>query len=258
MIDVSYHINDVICFMLVLLRVATIVFVFPVFGASFFPRQWKIALAAVLSLMAYVVVKPALPGGQGITGVYLILLSMREVFLGLLIGLTSSLVFYAVMLCSRVVSTQMGIAIANVYDPQSKTNISIVAQFHFLLALVLFFAVNGHHLIISGMVDIFEFFQVGELSLPVKSVEELIVLSSKVFSVAVQLGASVVVILLLTSLSLALIARTTPQINIFIVAFPLRLLVGLLALGFSIPYMARALATLFRNIPEDLSRVIGA
>jgi flagellar biosynthetic protein FliR len=256
--DISYHIDDVIGFILVLVRISTVVFVFPPFGASFFPRKWKISFSVILALVSYMIVRPSIQSGSDITTVYLVLLSLREVFLGLLIGLASSLIFYAVMLCSRVVSTQMGIAIANVYDPQSRTDISIVAQFHLLLALVLFFAVSGHHLIISGVIDIFKFFPVGELSFPIGSVKELVVLSSKVFSVAVQLGSSVVVILLLTSLSLGLIARTTPQINIFIVAFPLRLLVGLLALGLSIPYMARAMSDLFQNIPDDLSRVIGA
>ncbi len=258
MIDIIFNTEDIIYFLLILVRISAMVFVIPVFGAKYIPVQWRIAFSFILALTTYFIIPR--PGGMDFdaaaTG--LILSAGREVIIGLLIGFTAGLIFSAVLLGGQVIGTQMGLGIANVMDPQHGTNMSIVSQFHFLLATVVFMAVNGHHLLLEGVVDAFRYLPAGDLSLPIGGMGEIARLAGIVFVIAVQLAASVIVMLLMVSVSLGIIARTVPQMNIFIVGFPLRLLVGLFGIGISIPYVTRALIDLFSRIPEDLVRVLGA
>jgi flagellar biosynthetic protein FliR len=162
------------------------------------------------------------------------------------------------MLAGRLIGNQMGIGLASVISPSTGGNLSLLSQFYFIFAIVLFVTVDGHHQLITGMVESFRVFRIGESSLPVAGMKEFALMSNRVFIIAVQIASSLMVLLLLITASLGIIARTVPQINIFFIGLPLRLLVGLIGLSISIPFISRALIGLFRQIPHDLARVMGA
>ncbi|OQX86241.1 MAG: flagellar biosynthetic protein FliR [Candidatus Latescibacteria bacterium 4484_7] len=257
MLSVDFNISVVIYIFLVLVRISTIVFILPVFGANLVPAPWKIAFSLVLSVVAFLIVPP--PDGFYFeaTTQNLFVSAAREALLGLLIGITTGLIFSAVLLGGQVIGTQMGLAISNVFDPQHQANVSVVASFYYLLATVLFLSVNGHHLVLYGIRDSFVFFPAGRFSLPMDGMMGLVNLSSKVFVVAVQLASALMVMLLLVSISLGIISRTVPQMNIFIIGFPLQLLVGLFGLVITIPFITKALVQLFERIPNDLLVIFG-
>lgn len=258
MFELVFNVDDGLHLMLTAVRVSTIVFVVPVFGANHFPTPWKIAFSLILAFTMSAVF-PRTPGAAlDLSAIGIAAAAVREAAIGLLVGVTSGLIFHATLLGGQVIGTQMGLGIASVLDPHHGTDMSIIAQFHFLFALVLFFAVDGHHMLLGGVAGIFEFLPVGGTEFPVAGLREAVGLGSAVFAAAVQIAASVIVLLLMTSASLGIIARTVPQINIFIVGFPLKLLVGLFGLGLSIPFVAGAVSGFFERIPDDLSRVFGA
>ncbi len=258
MLDLAVNADNIFFFLLVMVRISTIIFAMPVFGANFLPRQWKIALALLLTVVTCMIVKKPdmMPVEPSLAQLFL--LAGKEIVLGLLVGLTAGFIFFAVQLWGQIIGTQMGLGLANVVDPQSGTNMSIISQFYYMFALVLFMSVNGHHMLISGMIDSFDYFPPGAAAFPSGGISALIEMSGKVFSIAVQLASSMIVLLLLVSVSLGIIARTVPQMNIFIVGIPLKLFVGLFGMVISIPYISRALIDLFRKIPADLAAVLGA
>ncbi|MBN1164113.1 MAG: flagellar biosynthetic protein FliR [Candidatus Krumholzibacteriota bacterium] len=258
MLDIIYNPREVIWYLLVLARISAVIFVIPVFGVGFIPRQWKVAFAVMLTMLACFVIKGPSPGIIEMDLLDLLLGVVREVVLGLLVGLTTGFIFYAVMLWGQLIANQMGLGLANIMDPQAGTDISVLSQFYYMLAVVLFLSMNGHHLLLGGMVDSFHYFPVGERVYPLGSIWTFIRLSGKVFVVALQLASSMIVLLLLVSASLGIMARTVPQMNIFIVGFPLKLFVGLFGMVVSVPYIARVLVDLFRKIPADLALVLGA
>ncbi len=242
---------------MVLVRVSTVIYIMPLFGARFLPDQWKIAFSVVLAvLVSFFLKAPA--AGMSITAAGLFLSAIREVVIGLVIGLTTGFIFYAVMLWGQVISTQMGLGLANVIDPQAGTDISVLSQFYYMFAVVLFLSIDGHHMLIEGIVDSYIYFPLGGSGIPAGSLGEFISFSGQVFVIAVRLAASMIVLLLLVSTTLGVIARTVPQMNIFIVGFPLKLLVGLFGMVVSTPYVARALIEMFKRIPMDLAKVLGA
>ncbi|MBU8921014.1 MAG: flagellar biosynthetic protein FliR [Bacteroidales bacterium] len=258
MFDLSYNISDMIWFLLILVRVATIIFVMPVFGAKFLPSQWKIGFAVILAVLLSMVIHPLEQNARLATAGGLMLGVGSEVMIGLVLGLTTGFIFYSVMLWGQLIGAQMGLGLANIVDPTAGGDISVVSQFYYMFAIVIFLSIDGHHMLINGMLDSYDYFPAGAMTFPFKSLRSFIELSGSIFTVAVQLAASMIVLLLLVSTILGVIARTVPQMNIFIVGFPLKLFVGLLGLVLSVPYITKALIDLFRRIPVDLAAVLGS
>jgi len=256
LISIVFNISAVIYYLLILVRVASIVFILPVFGANILPTPWKIAFSVMLAVITFLMIPPDSSIDFEPTALNLIAAATREVLIGLLIGISAGLIFSGVLLGGQVIGTQMGLAISNIFDPQHQTNVSIVASFHYLFATVLFLAADGHHLVLYGIRDAFIFFPVGQLTMPFDGMMTLVNMAGKVFVIAVQLASALIVMLLLVSASLGLISRTVPQMNIFIVGFPLQLLVGLFGLGVTIPFITKALLKLFQHVPDDMLRVL--
>ncbi len=258
MVDIFFNPDDITYFLLLLVRLSTVLFVTPLFGAGFMPGKWKIGFSVVLAVVMYIAVPR--PGDYSLepSAINLLLAGGREILVGILIGLTTGIVFSAVMLWGQIIATQMGLGLAKVIDPKQGMDVPTLSQLKYMIALSLFFAVNGHHLLIDGLRDACVFLPIGGMSIHVGGMSEFIDLSGKVFSVAVRLASPMMVLLLLVSVSLGIIARTVPQMNIFVVGLPLKLLAGIFGLCVSIPYVARALIDLINEIPGDLMRVMGA
>jgi len=234
-------------FLFVLVRVGAILFSIPFLEARNVPMTLKAALAMAMSVMLMPQLK--LPP-ISITGdpVVLLLGIMGEVAVGLIIGLMVQLLFAGVQLAGQLAGFQMGFAIANVMDPASSLQIPILAQFLNLFALMIFFTVNAHYYFIKALVDAFTLIPPMAVQLNGQLLELMMKTAADAFIIAMQVGAPVMVALLLTNVALGLTARTVPQMQIFVVAMPLQIVLGLLFLGFSLPYVSAFLDGAFARM----------
>jgi flagellar biosynthetic protein FliR len=175
-----------------------------------------------------------------------------EILIGVIIGFTARLLFAAVQLAGQLIGFQMGFGIVNVIDPQTSTQISIIAQFQNLITLLVFLAINAHYWFILAVASSFELIPPLEFCFSNSLMEAIVSLSCDMFMVAAKIAAPVIAVLLFTSVALGLIARTVPQMNIFIVGFPLKIAIGLFGVGFSLPLLSYMLRNLFRGMGEDI------
>jgi len=130
---------------------------------------------------------------------------------------------------------QMGFGIVNVIDPQSNDQVSIIGQFLNILAVLLILSLDGHHIIINGLMASFEAVPLGGVVFKVPVAEKLIELANEVFTVAIKISAPIMIALFLVSVAMGVLARTVPQMNVFIVGFPIQLAVGLFVMISSLP-----------------------
>ncbi|MBI3582205.1 MAG: flagellar type III secretion system protein FliR [Nitrospinae bacterium] len=236
-------------FLLVFVRMSGLIFAMPVVGAAAVPGHIKIGLAGLVSFMVAAVSKltpvdVAMPFGR------FVLLAAGETAIGLVIGFAAQLLFNAVELAGEMIGTQIGFGIVNVLDPSTNSQVSITSQFLNNLALLLFLAINGHHWFLTAAVRSFEVLPLLGFNPSRGTADAAITLTANVLVLAVRLSAPVVVTLLLLNVALGLIARTVPQMNVFIVGFPLQIAVGLFILGASIPVFFETLKSQFRLLPE--------
>ena len=215
--------------LLIIARVSAFFVILPLFSHRTIPASHRIAFAVILSWMMYytIDVEPF-----EINGDY-ILLIMKEVIVGLFIGLLAYIIMSAVQIAGGFIDFQMGFAIANVIDPQTGAQSPLVGQFLNTLALLLLLALNGHHLLLDGIFYSYQFIPM-ELSWLAFGQENYVEFIMKtfagIFAVAFQMSIPIVATLFLVDIALGITARTVPQLNIFVVGFPIKIGVSFLVL----------------------------
>jgi len=252
---VSVSLSQLQILMQVLLRVAALAFAFPFFDSRTIPRIFKIGLVLGLSLAVYPHVAPAVPPLPGDWS-SIALGVLREALLGTSVAIVVRSAFTGIMLAGQLAGYQMGLAIANVLDPQTSLQVPLLAQMFNLMAMLLFLTLDAHHVLIRGLVESFALVPPLGAVASGPILEHLVRVSGELFSVALQVGAPVIVAMLLVSVALGLVARAVPQMNVFIVAMPLQILVGLAFIVLSLPDLASFLRNLFTTIGENFLAVL--
>lgn len=224
-------------YLLVLLRVSILLFMFPVFSSKVFPNTLKMGLAMVVSLLFYSVVEvdvSRFPLSVIATG----LLILAEAMIGMTLGLSLRMFFGAVQLAGQIIGFQMGFAMINVVDPQTGANVSIMDQIGYWVCVVVFLLLNGHHIIFLAMIDSFRLVPIGFFMMPEVMMAKVIDLGAQLFLLSIKIGAPVIASLTFVSVGFGLVSKFSPQMNVMIVAFPLKIVAGLVLFGFTLQIIA--------------------
>ena len=219
--------------LLVLIRVSTLLFMFPFFNSRVIPVMLKVGLALLITVVIFPVVDNKmieLPGAS----FEMLLLIAAELIMGLILGLLVQVFFEGVRMMGQVVGFQTGFAITNILDPQNGIQTSILSNMAFFVAMILFLLLNGHHIILSAIRESFEIVPVGSFSFKRDMFQTLVNIYGDMFVIAIKLGAPAIAILLLTKAAFGLVVKLIPQMNIMVVAFPVQIVIGLLFFGISL------------------------
>jgi len=222
-------------FALVLARVAAVISLTPVLGGSVVPRPVKVGLSvAIAGLLLPHIAAVAAP-----TSLISLALGVGgEIVIGALIGFVVAALFAGIQLAGQTIAGQMGFAAASQFDPMTHANSIVVGQFQFILAGLIFFVLGGHLRVIEALALSFDRVPVGAAHLGGGAIEVIFELTSGVFVAGLSIAAPVIAAMLLTQLGLGILARTMPQMNVFLVAFPLQIAIGLVSLGLTLPLLA--------------------
>ncbi len=208
----------------------------PIFNSRSIPVLFKLGFALAVAFILYPLlasnVRPLFA-----TVPELGLAAVCELMVGIIIGLAVRLLFSGFQLAGQMAGYQMGLAIANVMDPATSDQVPILATFYNLVAILIFLSINAHIILLRAMAESFQLVPLFSFEFNPAVMQHIIRFSGNMFVVALKIGAPVIVSLLITSAALGLVARTIPQMNIFIVAMPLKIAIGLIFLGMSLPYM---------------------
>ncbi|WP_298036603.1 flagellar biosynthetic protein FliR [uncultured Desulfuromonas sp.] len=230
-------------------RVGALMATLPVFGSGTAPVRVRIGLAVFMALLVFPVVEGYLPPPDFGPGTLAVLV-VSETLLGVMVGFTARLVFTAVELGGTIIGYQMGFAAANVYDPQNQRQVSLVSQFQNILAILIFLALDVHHLFLRAIVRSYDFLSPGQLDLGGGAVPFLMGLAGQMFSLGVQFSAPILAVLLLSGLVLGILARVFPQLNVFLLSFPLNIGISLLVIGLTLPLVVSLLGREFAALQD--------
>jgi flagellar biosynthetic protein FliR len=217
-------------FFLILTRVSVILFLFPFFSSRVIPVLTKAGLALVIAVILYPVID-AVPGAFPATAWGMARMVLSELIVGMILGLLVQMFFEGIRMMGQLVGFQTGFAITNILDPQSGMQVSILSNMAYLVAMVLFLLLNGHHILLGAMRESFQIIEVGSLNLNRQIFQRVMASSADMFVIAIKIGAPAIAALLFTKVAFGLITKLMPQMNIMIVAFPVQIVVGLLFFG---------------------------
>lgn len=239
-------------FLLMFVRVMSMVLLMPVFGANYVPAQIKVALALILTSALFSVSLasglPQMDAANFSAGLFFLLV-IKEVLVGLVIGFAGSFLFTAVNFAGRLVDTQMGFGFVELTDPMSEESITVVGHLKIILFTILFLLFNGHYFLLITIQKSFDIIPLFGAVFPADNlVAHFTVLVANIFILGFKLAAPVFVVLVLTMIALGIVARTVPQMNIFFVGLPLKIGLGLGTTVIVLPM----LASLFRRMSDAL------
>jgi len=248
---VEYWLDQFHIFLLVLLRVSALLMVAPIFGHRTWLARAKVGLAFTVSIILFpIVADQPLDVPVGILPYALMMI--REVLMGVVMGFVVLLLFVAIQFAGQVAGLQMGFGIVNVIDPQSSNQLSIMGQFLNILAILLLLSLNGHHTILTGLVTSFETIPLGGVVLKAGLMQKMIAITAEVFIIGVKIAAPIMTALFLVTAAMGVLARTVPQMNVFMVGFPVQISVGLGAFLVCMPLFAMLVERLIITMRRDM------
>lgn len=241
--------------LLIFVRVSAFFVSVPLFSYRTIPPQMRIALAFVLAWMMYYTFSiEAIP----FDGNY-ILLVLKEAVIGLMLGLTAYIIMSAVQIAGGFIDFQMGFALANIVDPQTGAQSPLMGQFFNFLALLTLLAINGHHLLLDGIFYSYQFLPMEQMFPNFGSedtVKFIMKMFAAVFVVAFQMSAPIVATLFLVTIALGITGKTVPQMNIFVIGFPIKIAVGFLVLIITMAVMVEVMQNLIEMMIIQLRNLM--
>ncbi|MDG5766734.1 flagellar biosynthetic protein FliR [Balneolales bacterium ANBcel1] len=241
---------------LIFVRVGSMIMVAPFFSAAVFPVRVKLFFALMTSFLLF----PAIPAQSVMVDpesgiIFMLMAIIQEVLTGVALGLVGQLVFAGLDLAGRLISIQVALSFANVVDSMTQQQSSVVSNMFNLLAILIFLSIGGDKIYILALAHSFEHIPVSTAQLASAS-PLFLEMATYLFITGVQIASPFLVVLFMLNLSFAIFARIMPQANIFFIALPVKLGVGMILLVLVVPYLPIAFDIMFQRLFEYLSMMI--
>lgn len=264
--------EDIVFGLYIIARLTGIFLLSPLLSHVSIPPQIRVFLILFCSVLMGMVIYPQYRGQdptyvlrelQSSSEFSLLLLVVtmgKELAIGYLLGFVFNLLFEALLLAGQLVGVVIGFSIAELLDPVTNTPQSLLGNFFMVFASMLFLALDFHHVVLRLAAESFHLVPMGSYHMPFDIVSPLTAGTGKIYTYSLSFGAIPFVILILITIALGFMGRVMPEMNIFMVGFPLRIYIGYFALILSIPYfpqiLEKAMAEL-QNLAGVLLHLIG-
>lgn len=231
-------------FFLILVRLSAFFVTVPFFSYKTIPTKARITLALILAwMMTYSLQTTTVAIDENYA-----MLVLKEAIVGLLLGLVAFIIFSALQIAGSFIDFQIGFAIANIIDPMTGAQSPLIGQFFQTLAMMLLIATNGHYLLLDAIYFSYEYIPLqsawpdfGDVAMSVFIMKTFTI----VFALAFQMAIPVVATIFLVDLALGITAKTVPQLNIFVVGFPIKIGVSFIVLITMMSVMIAVMQKLF-------------
>lgn len=238
---------------LIFMRITAFIVICP--GVSFkgIPSVLKIGISAALSFLVYGIM-PELTHNENMY--YFMFFAIKEVAFGLALGFVTNLIFTTMEIAGQLIDTQVGFSMASVYDPSMGINASNYGRLYYWLSICTFFLLDMHHMVIDTLIKSFEYIPVTTITFEPFSASVVLNIFIRVFELAINLAAPIIIVVLITDVVLGIISRTVPQINVLMLGMPLKAMVSFFAALISISWIMNSIGGIIQQIPGYLEGFI--
>lgn len=239
-----------------LTRILALLATAPVFSNTAMPVRTRLiaGIAITFPLVAVLPTPPPIPAGSWL-GLTII---GEQILIGALMGYSLRIAFSAFDVAGEMIGLQMGLSFATFFDPGSSAQTSVMAQFFNLLTALVFLAMNGHLLMLALLAESFSLLPVSATPFHAGALSSLLTASAMMFSLGVLLALPLVTALLVTNISLGVLSRVAPTLNLFAVGFPVTLALGFFVLMLTLPFIGDAMEEVFSRGFATLELVLSA
>lgn len=243
-------------FLLVFVRIASFIVSAPVFSGRQIPWPYKVGLSAALSIICTSMVKNPV---EEVALWTILILILKEFLVGIVLGMVAHIMFYAVQFAGSLMDIQIGFLMANLFDPTFGTNTQLTGQLQNILAILVLFTTDAHHLLIQGILSSFDWVLL-EAFVPAWSdgrISTLILLGiGQMFMLGFMMAAPITGTLFVVDVAIGILARTVPQMNVFVVAPPIKILIHFALYIFVLPGFFYLLNVLFETMFDLMASIL--
>jgi len=244
-------------FFLVFVRCSAMFLSAPIFSGSNVPLLIRILAAVLVSAALTAVVKAGLPAVPSDMYAFVSLVA-NEVLAGLLIGVFIQIVMLAAQMAGSFMDLQVGLSMSHVLNPSNGQSSTVLSQFKYMLAMIVFLAVNGHHVMLGAFVRSFQIMPTVTGGTLAAVQQSQVALVANLSLIALQIATPVLAVSILVDAALGIMNKAVPQMHIFIVGMPAKVAMGLLAVSVALPATAAAVLGGIEYATDSLFRVMAA
>lgn len=242
-------------FLLVFVRMTGLFVVAPIFGRRNIPTYFKIGFSFFSALI--LVNTTAVQNFQFDQSILAYtMLVMKEFLVGMSIGFIAYIAFTAIYVAGEIIDMQIGFGVVNVMDPVSNIQVPVTSNIYFIMSMLLFLSMNGHHVLIKALFDSFTTLPLGTAVFDASLADGLMAVFGTVFATGFKIAAPIVAAILLTDVALGTISRMVPQLNIFVIGMPLKIFVGLIILLITMPMFISVMEMIFKAMDGSMLNFI--
>ena len=228
--------------LLVFVRALGLLLIVPIFGNRSVPYIAKIAITFFLSVILIVTIPLELTvSSRDVVNFAMIVI--KEFFVGWLIGFGAYIVFSIVTLSGQFIDAQIGFSMVNVFDPTSQIQLTITGNLYYYLLIMITIVTNAHHMFLRALINSYYLIPLGQMSLSNQLHSSVVEYLQQYFVLALQIAAPIFFVMIVADVVLGVLARTVPQLNMFVIGFPLKILLGVITI-----YLTLALFSIISDV----------
>ena len=184
------------------------------------------------------------------------LLVIKESLFGLILGYVTTIILIGIQIGGQIIDFQGGFSVASTFDPMAGTTVSLYGRFYYWFGIITFFTINGHHYLFYSLIQSFELIPLSGFYNFNFDASSVISLFSESFLIAFQIAVPIVITIFLSDIVIGLLARTVPQLNVFILGLPLKVLIGFLTTIILLSSISNEIVYIIESIPGKVERIL--
>ena len=232
----------------VFIRILTFLGCINVILPSGTPKVFKVMFSIFISF----IISPFIQADIAVHSLsQLIIYALMETLTGLVFGFITNMCFNSLKIAGSLIDQQLGLSMANIYDPNTNTQNTLIETILYWLGVMIFFSMNGHHQLIAGIQNSFNLVKVGQLILS-GNFDYVINVFVQCFIIGIKIAVPMILSLLIAELLIGFISKSVPQLNVMVVSMPLKLLMGIIFIMIALPFLINKMHHLFNQIPSIL------
>lgn len=181
---------------------------------------------------------------------------ISEIMSGVILGFIANMIFDFIRMAGGYMDIQIGLSMMNMLDPSSETTSTPFSNLSYFISMVIFFIINGHHLLIKCLIQSFKVVNIGQNIVFQDTFSVVLDAFREYFVIGVKIAIPLVLIIIITDLCMALVSRTVPAINVMILGMPVKMVVGLLTFIALLPIMIKIVSYAFNLIPDIIEEML--
>lgn len=248
--------NEILLFVLAFLRITSLVATFPIFGIQSVPNSAKVLLSLVLGIVLFPSIRTFNSHFLANLSSGFMWLALREVLIGIILGSIARLYFMSINVAGQIMSSSLGLQAAQMFNPQMGAQSNTLEQFHVTLAILLFLGFDGHHVLLTAMNESFRIIPMSFDMLKFEGVKMAALMGSDILALGLKISGPIVVSLFLAQVSMGVIGRVVPQINVLVTSLHLTIIIGLFVIFVTLPFFLEGVHEMEREMGEHLFQIM--